>query len=148
MSLLSFRQATILDHPDIVAIARLHPCTKDFSNAVMFSSEAAYLKGWIQVAEWEGQIVGFTCRRDKVREPVTVLYFVGVHPDFKGTGIGWELIERMMECSPHTTLELNCSLENPRALAFYRHHGFAEIEPALKGTGVKMRREFLCEKSF
>lgn len=141
MSAVTIRQATIADHEAIVSVARLHPCTRDFTNH-MFSGPAAYEKGWIQVAEVNGLVVGFTCRRDKVREPVTVLYFVGVLPAVKGTGLAWQLIERMMECSPHSTLDLNCSLANDRALSFYRAKGFVELGPALRGTGVKMRRDF------
>ena len=70
----SIRAATPDDHPDILAVTKTSKYTKDFSNRVMFSSDAAYEKGWIMIAENPGtKMLGFTCVRHKVREPVTMV---------------------------------------------------------------------------
>ena len=119
--------------------------TKDFSNRVMFSSDAAYEKGWVwavRTLEEEPQIIGFSCVRHKVREPVTMLYFIGVHEDYRGSGVGEALLEHIMRTGPHSRMELNVMRANERAVKFYRRLGFWIVGPALLDQAHRMRKDW------
>lgn len=122
---LTIRAAMEKDHKDILKVSKLTKWTKDFSNQVMFSSSAAYEKGWITVARLGQQIVGFACFREKKRTPEVVLYFVGVSTERQGQGIGWRLVEDMMERVDHRILVLKCAKDNVGARRFYLNKGFA-----------------------
>ncbi len=135
------RTATPADHKAILQVAKQSKYTKDFSNQVMFSSEAAYAKGWIRVKEVGGEIVGFTCIREKVRSPETVLYFIGVHPKVTGCGIGQELIQDIMDRTKHRCMTLNVSKDNS-AKQFYDKLGFSVVGESLKGTGFALKKEW------
>jgi ribosomal protein S18 acetylase RimI-like enzyme len=138
------RPGTLEDHKAILQISKQSKFTKDFSNQVMFSSPAAYEKGWIRVVEEDGRIVGFTCFRVKKRDPEVVLYFVGVDKSQQGNGLGWKLIEDMMAFAPptHRKLYLNVGKDNEQARSFYEKHGFVVVDEALKGAGLKLRKDF------
>lgn len=136
MTTMSFRLAEASEHKAIYEIAKMSPYTRDFSNQVMFSSEAAYEKGWIRVAALpDGRLVGFSCVRHKTRQPKTMLYFIGVHEEARSLGVGHELLEDLMRHSPHRTLELNVALDNVRAQQFYLREGF-RIVTELPDKGV------------
>lgn len=131
------------DHKDILQVAKISKYTKDFSNQVMFSSEAAYEKGWINKAliDESGPIIGFTCVRHKVREPKTMLYFIGVLPEFGGMGIGRSLLDFAMASSPHKTMELNVMKDN-EALKFYERLGFRTVGEAMKGEALRLEKDW------
>ena len=136
------RRAAMGDHAAICAIAKTSQYTRDFSNRLMFSSDAAYEKGWIMVAEQRGcQLLGFTCVRHKVREPVTMLYFITVHPDHRGRSIGERLLRRVMEYGPHDRMKLNVMKEN-RAVNFYKRLGFVIAGEALDGHAHCMVKDW------
>ena len=135
------RVATPDDHAAICVVAKTSKYTKDFSNRLMFSSDAAYAKGWILVAEHRGEILGFTCVRHKVREPVTMLYFITVHPDERGGFIGERLLKHVMQQSPHTCMALNVMKEN-RAVSFYERLGFKIAGDAFGGEAYRMVKEW------
>ena len=135
------RNATSKDHEEILKIARTSPYTKDFSNRLMFSSDAAYKKGWIKVATHKRKIIGFTCIRHKVREPVTVLYFIAINLKFRSKNVGELLIEEVMWEGPHTRMELNVAKDN-RAVSFYIRNGFHRIGDALNETAFRMAKEW------
>lgn len=137
------RVATRADHEAILKIARQHPCTRDFSNH-MFSGEAAYEKGWVWVADAgpDTPVLGFYCVRHKVRTPATSLYFIGVHEEMRGAGLGDQLLRHMEEHSPHPRVELNVANMNPRALSFYLARGYVIAGDALKGTGKALEKEW------
>lgn len=135
--------ATVEDHNQIVAIAKTSPYTKDFSNRVMFSSDAAYEKGWIKIAIQEAQIVGFTCVRHKVRDPETMLYFITVLPDWRSQGIGELLLDEVMRTGPHQLMALNVMKENERAVQFYQRLGFEVTGEAMNGEAHRMERTWL-----
>jgi ribosomal protein S18 acetylase RimI-like enzyme len=101
----------------------------------MFSSEAAYKKGWITVATIGNEIVGFVCVRHKVREPVTSLYFLGVIPRARRAGIGTALLRDLQERSPHRCVRLNVAKDNAPALTFWRKCGFVVVGDSLEGAG-------------
>lgn len=141
------RPATLADHPALLALAKQHRCTRDFSNH-MFSGPAAYEKGWIWIGEDYDQMAdairpwGFYCVRHKVRTPATSLYFIGVDQAMRGRGIGGRLLAHMEEHSPHPRVELNVANDNPDALRFYLARGYVIAGPALKGTGQALEKEW------
>lgn len=135
------RQASIEDHADLLAIAKQHRCTRDFSNH-MFSGVPAYEKGWIWVGMGPHGPLGFYCVRHKVRTPSTSLYFIGVDRAFRGRGLGDRLLAHMEEHSPHPRVELNVANDNPDALRFYLARGYVIAGPALKGTGQALEKEW------
>lgn len=139
---MKLRVATPADHDEIVKVAKTSKYTRDFSNRVMFSSDAAYEKGWIRVAEEDGKIVGFTCVRHKVRDPKTMLYFVTVLPEYRRKGVAFLLLEETMHASPHTTMELNVMKDNEAAISFYNRHGFRIAGEAMGGEAHRLEREF------
>lgn len=139
-------------HAEILALAKQHPCTRDFSNH-MFSGDAAYEKGWIWSAressltreeplDEPNPVLGFFCVRHKVRVPATSLYFVGVHPDWKGAGLGDLLLDTLEAVCPNPRIELNCRKDNERALAFYRRRGFTIAGESLRGEGWALEKEW------
>jgi ribosomal protein S18 acetylase RimI-like enzyme len=139
------RPARFEEHAAIMRVAKQTKWTKDFSNALMFSSAEHYAKGWVLAALLSDTIVGFASYRVKVRQPETVLYFVGVDPKWRGRGIAWQLIERVMERSTHKKLTLKCARDNPVATEFYRKHLFAT-----KSSDPKywiMERDFDAKRS-
>ena len=136
------RKALPKEHKEILQVAKQSKYTKDFSNQVMFSSEAAYQKGWIQVIEQEGVIRGFYCIREKVRAPETVLYFIGVDQEAKGHGLGKRLIEHIMANTRHRRLALNVNKQNEEARAFYERLGFTVAGESLGGEGLALFKEW------
>jgi ribosomal protein S18 acetylase RimI-like enzyme len=125
-----YRVATEQDHEAIVLVTKLSPYTKDFSNQMMFSSAVSYAKGWMRVAVSRGEIVGFTCRREKSRVNRTKLYFLGVREDHKRRGIGRALVDDMQQRLPpaKATIELSCALGNEAARLLYLGLGFRIVE--------------------
>lgn len=121
---ITFRPARVEEHNQLVTLARQSPYTKDFSNRVMFSSDAAYEKGWITVAEQDGKIVAMSCVRHKVRDPETMLYFVVVDRHCRSRAIGRRLLQHVMDEGPWETMRLGVMKENKRAVAFYLELGF------------------------
>lgn len=136
------RTATPADHEAIFRVAKQSKYTKDFSNRVMFSSDAAYEKGWIRVVEKDGKIVAFTCVREKVRQPEVVLYFIGIDPSAKRSGVGKALIEDIMHRTKHRRLALNVAKDNEEARAFYESLGFTVVGESLGGSGLALKKEW------
>ena len=142
------RVANKEEHKGILELSKLSPYTKDFSNRLMFSSDASYGKGWIHVAalikEEDGKdvskFIGFTCVRHKIREPVTTLYFIGIHPDWQRWGLGKAMLEKIMRAGPHNVMVLNVMKENQSAVQFYQKLHFRIFsDQTLKGHGFGMR---------
>lgn len=139
---MNFRIAPESDHERLVKIASQSPYTKAFSNRMMFSSPDAYAKGWVSAAyDEEGSPRGFACVRVKVREPVTVLYFLAVQQGKRRRGTARGLLDELMARSAHRTLRLGVMKENP-ALGFYRHLGFEVTGEAYEGKGYTMERVY------
>lgn len=129
------------DHDDLLWIAKQSPYTNSFGH-IMFSSQAAYDKGWIRVAESESTgILGFTCVRHKVRAPETVIYFIGVQQEWRQLSIGTALLEDIYEQTPHKTIALNCAKANTGAVYFWQMHGFEITGESLKGKGWAMEKK-------
>lgn len=129
------------DHKAILKVAKTSKYTKDFGS-IMFSPDAAYEKGWIKVADMQGEIIAFTCVRHKVRELVTMLYFICVHPDHRDGFIGERMLESVMRESPHEVMALNVMKEN-RAVNFYDRMGFKIVGEAIKGQAHRMEKKFI-----
>ena len=139
---ITIRTATPDDHKRICDLGKTSKFTRDISNAVMFSSPAAYAKGWLKVAidDESGDTVGFYCIREKVRAPETVLYFITVDPEMRGRGIGELLLADLMLTTRHKCLTLNVAKDNDGARRFYERLGFETVGESLGGTGLALRR--------
>lgn len=141
--------ATQEDHKRLCEIARGHYAGSGFSH-FMFSGEAAYQKGWIRVAVTDiemgnlpaGTIVGFTCVRQKVRQPETKLYYILVDPRVRRAGIGQLLLDDLIASSPSRKIALDCLKNNAEALAFYRKNGFDIVGESLKGKGHHLSKHW------
>lgn len=125
-------------------LSRQSHFTRDYS-ALWFSNAEAYEKGWITVAEHVvgrvERLVGFSCVRHKVREPETMVYFLGVDREFQRQDIGSMLIDDVIRSSPHSIISLNCAKANVGALDFYRYCGFVIAGDSAGGTGFRLTRE-------
>jgi ribosomal protein S18 acetylase RimI-like enzyme len=142
--MIKVRRAQAGEHPLLLQVARQSPFTKDFSNRVMFSTPAAYEKGWILRADFssarDNEVpLGISCVRHKSRSLQTVLYFICVRPEGRRMGVGRALIEEIMRESPHDEMVLNVMKSNAEARAFYRQLGFQEsgVE-TLGGEGIQL----------
>lgn len=132
------RNLTPDDHKEAVRLAKTSPYTKDFSNRVMFSSDAAYAKGWIRgLLDTSGAISGFYCVRQKTRVPETMLYFIVVAPEARSRGVGKLLLDDMKARSPSGKIALNVMKEN-RAVQFYLREGFVVVGDSLGGKAHRM----------
>lgn len=136
------RPARVSDHDAICAVAKTSPYTRDFTNTVMFSSEAAYAKGWIKIVIHDDEIVGFYCIRQKVRgDRATKLYFITVAPAWRDKGVGEMLMAELKRDSERHNggiIELDVAKDN-RAKSFYERHGFSlDHGNALGGAAWRM----------
>jgi ribosomal protein S18 acetylase RimI-like enzyme len=83
-------------------------------------------------AELEGVFAGFLLARVYYGEfgapgPVAVLDTLGVHPDFRGRGVGQALLDQLrtnLLGLGIKTLQTEVSWKNPELLAFFQHEGF------------------------
>lgn len=139
---IKFRTAREEEHAQLVRLAKTSQYTRDFSNRVMFSSERAYEKGWIRVAEVDGEIAGFSCVRHSIRWPETVLYFIVVAEHMRSKGLGEAMIHDIMRHSPHKKMRLNVMVDNVRAVAFYQRMGFTIAGTAIGAAAYSMVKEF------
>ena len=74
--------------------------------------------GWVRVARWEGEPLGFLAMRE---EEVQALYLL---PEVQGRGIARALMEDAKK--GRERLGLWCMQRNARAVRFYRKAGFVE----------------------
>jgi ribosomal protein S18 acetylase RimI-like enzyme len=137
---LRVRVATMDDHKDICRIAKQSKYTSAYSNMI-FSGEDCYAQGRIRVGiDADDKIVGFTCRRDRKRNPASVLYFIGVETEQRGKGIGHILMADLRKVSIGI-VEFKVMKDN-RAVGFYRSLGYKEVGEAFDGTAFVMRQEW------
>ena len=130
------------DHKALVRFAAKSKYTRDFSNELMFSSEAAYNKGWIlKCVDDEGNIIGMSCVRHKSREPVTMVYFIIVAESVRGMGIGRKLLKQLVKDGPHTTIQLSVMKDNTEAMQFYKRLGFKIVGETMKGKANLLQAE-------
>jgi len=114
----------------------------EYFDGHFFSHDKAYENEWIRIAIIEGQIVGLSCVRHKIRTPETMVYYMVVHPDFQGQHIGTILLRDLEERSPHARVVLKTMKSNTRAFDFYKKHGYeVESENEYKGEGYLMAKE-------
>jgi ribosomal protein S18 acetylase RimI-like enzyme len=136
-SKLQIRQATIVEHKQIVNIAKQSKYTSAYSNMI-FSGKDCYDAGRIRIAIQSGEIVGFTCFRHRKRNgPITVLYFVGVDTDHRNQGIGAQLMKDLKQLSPDG-IELNVMKDNP-AVNLYQRLQFVTVGEAYDGKALVLR---------
>ena len=77
-------------------------------------------RGWVTVARWRGEVVGFLARDG---HEIVALY---VAREARGQGVGAALLGRAKRRSPR--LGLWTFQFNRAARAFYEAHGFVEVE--------------------
>lgn len=133
---LRVRQAAFGEHKELCRIAKQSRHTRDFTNMI-FSGPDCYAAGRIRVALVGKKLVGLTCSRTRVRDGVTVLYFVSVLQELRGAGVGLLLMQDLMQRS--STVELKVMRDNEPAVSLYKKLGFAEAGEALNGAGLLMR---------
>ena len=94
---------------------RIHTRAEDIAHADMMVD-----RGWVTVAESADDVAGFLARDG---DDIHALY---IDPMARGLGLGTRLLTDAMQ--QETQLTLWTFQKNTRAQAFYRRHGFAEVE--------------------
>lgn len=135
-SVVTIRTALHEEHNNLVAIAKQHKHTRDFTNMI-FSGKDCYEAGRIRVAESGGDIRAFTCFRDRIRDGWRVLYFIATDTECHCRGLGHALMQDLFSNS-RTGVELKVVKTNP-AVQFYEHLGYNAVEEAFHGTAWLMR---------
>jgi ribosomal protein S18 acetylase RimI-like enzyme len=85
------------------------------------------------------ELAAFLYGKHLVRRPYSSLYYMGVDPRHRGTGLGRILVERFAKDSPHGCVQLVCDDVNPTN-DFYRHMGFSVIGSGASKKGVPFTR--------
>ena len=93
---------------------RIHTRAEDLAHA-----GAMIERGWVTVAEIDGQVVGFAAREGN---DLDALY---IRADARGAGIGTRFIQNFK--STMAVIKLWTFEANEGAQRFYRRHGFAEV---------------------
>ena len=93
---------------------RIHTRAEDLAHA-----GALIARGWVTVAEQDGDVVGFAAQDG---HDLDALY---VRSDARGCGVGSEFIENLKKELEH--IELWTFQENRDAQRFYERHGFVEV---------------------
>jgi ribosomal protein S18 acetylase RimI-like enzyme len=119
---IKIRVATKNDHKEICGIAKQSKYTNAYSNMI-FSGDGCYAQGRIRVATVGNKIVGFTCFRNRKRNPATVLYFVGVDKAKQRLGVGKRLLSDLQKVSIGI-IEFKVATDNHLAKGFYDQLGF------------------------
>jgi ribosomal protein S18 acetylase RimI-like enzyme len=131
--------ATMDDHADIIAVARMSKYTSGAANP-HYLSEAAYGKGWVGIVRTKsGRLVGFTVVRHLIRDTYTSLYYIGTDPTYQGKGVGSSLVKWVLARSPHGRIRLICEHTNEQATEWYLRHGFTHTEDGANKAGVPYR---------
>lgn len=127
--------ATKDQHKELCRIAKQSPYTKDFSN-IIFSGDDCYEQGRIRVLEQGGKLLGFTCFRHRIRDRITVLYFVAVDSLIRGKGFGTILVNDLIKLADKG-VEFKVMKDNP-AYNLYKRLGFRVIGEAYEGKAWVM----------
>lgn len=140
------RSASTLDHVGLLKIAKTSPYTRDFGNRLMFSSDAAYDKGWIWLASQQlpdtgEHVLGFTCVREKTRVDEVMLYFIVVDQTVRSMGLGEKLLRGLEERTTRSRVALNLLKENERAGQFYKRLGYKVVGEAMGGLAWRLHKE-------
>lgn len=120
---LSIRAATEDDISAVKCIADANKKTIGF--VIRPALEKAASKGWLLVAEQDGEFVGF-CNYRHCRNKRTTIYEICVAEVFRGRGVGRLLIDMLVYQTAklnQSHITLKCTVENS-ANEFYRKLGF------------------------
>lgn len=149
---LTFRQANLADLPVLqklnqkIMVNNAKFATDLLPDFEFTSAGEEFFQGMIScpggcclLAEEAGELIGYTNGQPKMMINRTQKYFeidnLGVIPDRKGHGYGHLLLEEIFSWAKDQGYErvyLSCYAKNSEALAFYKKHGFAEIEVGLE----------------
>lgn len=86
----------------------------------------AHASTWIAVAA-DGAALGYGMLLFRRNSPNARLYSFGVHPDARGAGVGWRLLERLEQEAKERDINkmiLEVRADNRAAMRLYRRAGF------------------------
>ncbi len=91
------------------------------------------------IAEDDGKAIGYLAASPKEFTYRTMSYVelenMGVTPEYRSQGVGSQLLERYLQWAREQGYEkafVNAFAKNESALAFYRKHGFSDIDISLE----------------
>lgn len=102
-------------------------------------------KGWFEVVEYEGQIIG-SVGVYKIDEETCELRKMYLYPSYQGTGIGKALMEHALEAAKelkYKTITLQTNSVLVKALPLYEKYGFEHEE----GVEVCSRCDIAMKRS-
>jgi GNAT superfamily N-acetyltransferase len=126
MTAVTLRAASGTDAPAIAAVILEARRAMTYLPVVHTDNEAArhfyemVMRARVQVAEYDGRVIGFATVHDGWLE------HLNVHPFFQSAGIGSRLIAWAQEIAP-TGLDLWVFERNTRAHALYWAHGWRDL---------------------
>lgn len=125
------RAATKQDLPELLALEE-----KLFPNAMgerLLQHELTRGCGWLALVD--GVVAGYVLvRRDDDLLDITRL---GVHEEFRGRGLGRELLEKVLK--EHFDVMLTVKKDNVKAIRLYRTHGFTIVGHLIAAEAWVMR---------
>jgi ribosomal protein S18 acetylase RimI-like enzyme len=148
MAICRFGQAYIRPHyAPLIGAAAADEQVRNWWNETHIG--AAVAEGLVVVAEAGGQVVGVGQRGRRGADHV--VYKLYIHPQYRGRGLGPQLIDALTRQLPANAdrLYIEHFVANERAGAFYEREGFTveRIEPSPTGNpalGVVWRRRYLA----
>jgi len=75
----------------------------------------------------DDELAGAALCNHCVRKPQTTLYDIAVREQYRGNGIGRELVEQMASDSPHEKIIAKCPVTLP-AVQFYNQSGWTLVD--------------------
>lgn len=133
--------ARFTEDEQVCRIAKLSPFTRDFASHRFYRDkiEQTYAAGEVGVARRGAKIVGFVYCKHLKRKPMSVIHFMGVAPEARGTGVGRALLDWALSQSPHKYVELSCEHANNDGLQFYDSCGWTRLSIGTYGTVPRLR---------
>jgi ribosomal protein S18 acetylase RimI-like enzyme len=128
----------VLDDPGFLA------ARETFWTAAL--TDERYRENRVAVAERDGELVGIAMSGPPLDAPAAwarQLYVLYVYAAHHGTGVGPALLRAVVD--PQDSVALWVADQNPRALAFYRKHGFVADGTSQVEDGVREIRMIRAE---
>ena len=123
------RKATWDDHAELLVLTRNAELkhVRDFSNKFIVNPEA-YAAGRVLIVRKAKLIIGFVVVNHRLsRKDYTSINFIGVHPNYRNRGVARKLVEAAMKDSPWSRMRAHVACDNPDAIKWYQHMGWARI---------------------
>lgn len=131
--------ACLADDADVCALAKRSPYTKGFLPFRHLFREIPdiYMQKEVAIVRRRGRIVAFVYfRHMRARsKPFSVIHYMGVAEEMRGSGLGKALVKWVLSRSPHKCVELSCECTNVAGDAFYTACGMYPVgEGVFKST--------------